>query len=236
MLACHFPYPSVTIQPTSQLLLPRQQLAPHGKHLPARDPGKPVHLPRILLDLPAPQQHLQPARLLRQLEQPRPLVLGQQRLLAGGPGRVLALALGLPRRDFGLLPGQAALVVLVVVELGVVRLDGLEQQVARLLQEGVEREVEVVEVRRQRLLRGRGRGRGELGEGRREAEGRPRGRGGDLVEERGEEVGVVDREGEFDEDVLVAEVGLLYAVGRLGQWRVPQSPYGERGVKGTFPW
>lgn len=31
------------------------------------------------------------------------------------------------------------------------------------------------------------------------------------MEEGGEEVGVVDCDGEFDEDVLVAEVGLLEA-------------------------
>lgn len=97
------------------------------------------------------------------------------------------------------------------------RLDGVEQLVAGLLQEGVDAEVEGVEVRGQGVG-GDGGVVGELGEGGGEGVGGGGGwGGGELVEEGGEEVGVVDGEGEFDEDVLVAEVALLEAGCRVSK-------------------
>lgn len=183
--------------------LTRQQIAPHSKHLAAHPSRDAINLPRILLHLPAIQQRLQPARLRGQLEQPLPLVLGQGGLLARRARRVLRLALLLPRRDLGLLARQRPLVVLVVVDLGVVRLDAVEQEVARLLEERVDAEVQRVVVGVERRLGdcvggfegGEGRGKRGLG----------RGDGlGELVEEGCDEVGVVDGEGELDEDVLVS--------------------------------
>lgn len=112
------------------------------KHLCCDARGEAVHLPGVLLDLPRVEQCLQPAGLLGQLEQPLPLILWQQWLLRRRPRRVLRLALLLPCRDLGLLTRKRALVVLVVVELRMVVLDALEEQVARLLEEGVDGEVE----------------------------------------------------------------------------------------------
>lgn len=113
--------------------------------------------------------------------------------------------------DLGLLTGERTLVELVVVKLGVVGLYAVEEEVAGLLKEGVDREVERVEVgcqgqrgKRGVLLEG-----GEAG---REVEGLARGRSRQLVKERGEEVRVVDDDGQLGEDVLVAETALLQAV------------------------
>lgn len=193
--------------------IPRQEVRLDREHL-GRDAGREaVHLPRVLLHLPRVEQRLQPAGLLRQLEQPLPLVLGQQRLLRRRPRRVLRLALRLPCRDLGLLTRERALVVLVVVELRVVVLDALEEQVACLLEERVDGEVERVVVGVQRGLR-----RVLVLEQRRQV----RGEGelllgclcGQLVEEGGEEVRVADGDGELDKDVRVPEAALLEAASR----------------------
>lgn len=129
------------------LLLPRQQRIPNRKHLPRHRPRKPIHLSRILLNLPRIQHNIQSTRLLRQLKQPLPLILRQQRLLRRRARRILRLALLLPRGDLLLLACEGALIVLVVVELGVVGLDAVEEEVAGLFKEGVDTEVEGVEVR-----------------------------------------------------------------------------------------
>ena len=107
--------------------------------------------------------------------------------------------------------GERTLVELVVVEFGVVGLYAVEEEVAGLLKEGVDREVERVEVgcqgqrgKRGVLLEG-----GEAG---REVQGLAWGRSRQLVEERGEKVRVVDDNGQLGEDVLVAETALLQAV------------------------
>lgn len=128
------------------LHLLRHQIAPNRKHFPRNPRREPIHLSRILLHLPRIQQHLQPPRLLRQLEQSLPLILRQGRLLVHLPHRILAPALLLPGGDFGLLAREGARVVAVVVEFGVVGFDGVEQVVARLGEEGVDAEGEGGEV------------------------------------------------------------------------------------------
>jgi hypothetical protein len=67
-------------------------------------------------------------------------------LFRGCARRVLRLALLLPCCDLGLLTRERSLVVLVVVELRVVVLDALKEQVARLLEEGVDGQVERIVV------------------------------------------------------------------------------------------
>ncbi len=129
--------------------LPRQQIPPNPKHLPANHSPKPINLPRILLHLPSDQHSLQPTRLDGQLEQFLPLVLGQRRLLLLHPQRILLLPLQLPRLDLRLLAREGALVVLRVVLLGLVGFDAVEELVDGFFQEGVDAEVEVVEVRGQ---------------------------------------------------------------------------------------
>jgi hypothetical protein len=167
-------------------------------------------LPRVLLDLPGVEQSLQSAGLLGQLEQPLPLILWEQWLLGCGSCRVLRLALLLPCGDLGLLTSERALVVLVVVELGVVVLDALEEQVARLLEEGVDGKIERVVVGVERRL-------GSvlvLEQGskvRRERELLLGSLCRQLVEEGGEEVRVANGDGELDEDVRVPKTALLEA-------------------------
>lgn len=51
--------------------------------------------------------------------------------------RVLSLTLCLPGGDLSLLPGQTALVVLVVVQLRMVSLNAIEEEVAGLFEEGI---------------------------------------------------------------------------------------------------
>ena len=72
------------------------------------------------------------------LEKLLPLILGQKGLLCGGTAGVLGLALCLPLGDLGLLTGERTLVELVVVKLGVVGLYAVEEEVAGLLEEGVD--------------------------------------------------------------------------------------------------
>jgi hypothetical protein len=107
-----------------------------------------------LLDLPRVEECLQSAWLLWQLEEPLPLVFRKEGLLRSCARSVLCLALLLPSSDLSLLTSERALVVLVVVDLSVVVLDALEEQVARLLEEGVDREIERVVVGKEGWLRG----------------------------------------------------------------------------------
>ena len=87
---------------------------------------------------------------------------------------------------------EGALVVLGVVLLGLMVFDALEELVAGLLQEGVDGEVEAVEVRGERVG-GDVRVVGQVGEGGGEVErGLFWGGLGQVVEEGGQEVGVVD--------------------------------------------
>lgn len=60
----------------------------------------------------------------------------------------------MPGGDLGLLTRERTLVVLVVVDLGVVSLDALKQQIASLLEEGVDGEIERIVVGEKRRLRG----------------------------------------------------------------------------------
>lgn len=165
-----------------------------------------------MLHLAGVEHALQPAGLGRELEQTLPLVLGEEGLLERGAGGVLLGALLLPVVDLLLLAAEHALIVLVVVDLGVVGLDAIQQEVAVLLEEGVDAERQVVKV---------GGESGGLGEGAGlESAERDRevgGRGGgalQLVDERSDQVGVVDLDRQLLEDILVAEVGLLQPVER----------------------
>ena len=88
--------------------------------------------------------------------------------------------------------------------------DGVEHKVGGFLEEGVNAEVEGVEVGRQGVGSD-GRVGVEFGERGGEVEGLFGRRGGDCVEKCSQEVGVVDAERELDKDVLVAEVGFLDA-------------------------
>lgn len=134
-----------------------------------------------------------------------------------------------------MLAPQLALVELEVVEVGVVGLDRLEQQVARLLEVGVDGELERVEGRVDGRL---DRIREEVVEGERGLLGVADGARGDLVEEGGEEVRVVDDYGVLDEDLLEGELGLLEAVVfgdisvRLVEGKVSHLPKEGGGGKG----
>jgi hypothetical protein len=161
-----------------------------------------------LLNLLGIQHTLQSAGLLRKLEQSLPLVLGKRLLLGSNTLGVLILALGLPLCDLGLLTGELSLVVLEVVEVGVVRLNALEEEIAGLLEEGVDRKVEVVDRRVQRRLESVA---VEVIERCGLLDGTLNGSGGDLVEESCEEVRVVDVDRDLNEDILEAELGLLQA-------------------------
>lgn len=124
------------------------QRTSHGKHL-SRHPGrKAIYLACILLHLAAVQQHLEPIGFWWKFEQPRPLILGQWRLLGQSTGRVFGFALLLPSGDLSLLTRQLPMVVLVVVEFGMVGLDTFEQEVRRLGEKRVNREREGIEIGR----------------------------------------------------------------------------------------
>lgn len=180
-----------------RLALSRQHVPSRSEHLSCYRGRETIHLSGILLHLPRVQQHLQPTRLDRQLEQASPLVLGQGRLLRQRARGVFRLAFLLPGGNFGLLAAQLALVVLVVVELGVMGFDAVEEEIARLFEERVDAEIEGVEVGIQRI--------GHLravdgGERRRHRERAGGWRLGELVEEGGEQVGIVDLNREFGQD------------------------------------
>ena len=172
----------------------------------------------VLLDLAAVQHAFQTARLLRQLEQPLPLILGERSLLESCACGILSLALLLPAVDLGLLTGERTLVVLEVVGLGVVSLNAVEEKVAVLLQEGVSIKRQVVEVGSEDGGFGKragfqgGQGRGEVR--------RTHWAGGlELVDVRGDQVRVVDFDGKFDKDVLVSQVGFLQPINWLAKTR-----------------
>lgn len=184
-----------------------QHVALDSEHLAGSRRDEAVDLARELLHLAGVEHSLQPAGLGRELEQTLPLVLGEEGLLERGPSGVLLAALLLPVVDLLLLTAEHTLVVLVVVGLSVVGLDAVEQEVAVLLEEGVDAERQVVEVGGE--VGGLGEGaRLESAEGGREV-GRPGGAGAlQLVNEGGDQVRVVDLNGQLFEDILVAEVGL----------------------------
>jgi hypothetical protein len=193
--------------------LPGQQVALHSKHLASRGGDKVVNLARELLHLAGVEHTLQPAGLGGELEQTLPLVLGEEGLLERGAGSVLLGALLLPVVDLLLLTAEHALVVLVVVDLSVVGLDAIQQEVAVLLQEGIDAERQVVKVGGESGGLGEGAGL-ESAERGREFGGRRRGGALQLVDERSDQVGVVDLDGQLLENILVAEVGLLQPVER----------------------
>lgn len=95
----------------------------------------------------AVEHALQAARLLGQLEQPLPFVLGKEGLLESCTGGVLGLALLLPVVDLSLFTSERTLVVLEVVGLGMVSLDAVKEKLAVLLEEGVDIERQVIKVR-----------------------------------------------------------------------------------------
>ena len=74
-------------------------------------------------------------------------------MLRGCTCSVLRLALLLPSRNLGLLTSERTLVVLVVVDLGMVVLDALKQQIARLLEEGVDGKIKRVVIGEEGRLR-----------------------------------------------------------------------------------
>ena len=184
------------------LVLAREKIALHSEHLSGSGRHEPVDLSRVLFHLAGVEHALQSAGFLGELEQFLPLILRQEWLLELGTGGILCLSLDLPGANLGLLAGQRSLVVLEVIVLGVMSFDCLEKQVTVLLEEGVDVEGEVVEIR------------GEDGRGRKGAGGQG-GQGWGKVEFFGgrwrwelvkvgcEEVGVVDLNGEFNEDILV---------------------------------
>ena len=128
-----------------------QEVALDSEHLGRNSGGEAVDLAGVLLNLSANKQSLESARLSGQLEKLLPLVLVKWRLLACCAGGVLSLALLLPRGDLLLLTAEGTLPVLEVVLLGLVVLDGVEHKVAALLEEGVDAEIQGVEVRRERV-------------------------------------------------------------------------------------
>lgn len=100
---------------------------------------------------------------------------------------------------------------MVVVELGVVVLYAVEKEIARLFEEWIDGKVERFEVWCKRHV-GELRIDVESSEARRELElGMLWGCGRQLVEERGEEVRVVNADWQLGEDVLVAKTTLLEA-------------------------
>lgn len=188
--------------------LARQEVALDSKHLASCRRDKAVDLARELIHLAGVEHALQPAGLGRELEQALPLVLGKEGLLECGTGGILLAALLLPVVDLLLLAAHHALVVLVVVDLGVVGLDTVQQEVAVFLEEWVDAERQVVEVRSKDGGFGEG-ARLESAERRGEVGGASGVRALQLVDEGGDQVGVVNFHRQFVEDVLVAKVRLL---------------------------
>ena len=145
-LAMHF-MPAIPLDLfASSSYISRQQIPSHTKHLPTNRRTEAIHLSRILLHLPAHKKRLQPTRLDRQLEKLLPLILIQRRLLARNPRRILRLPLRLPGCDLLLLAPERALPVLEVVLFCLMALDTVQEEIAGLFEEGVEAEIEGVEV------------------------------------------------------------------------------------------
>jgi hypothetical protein len=185
-----------------------QQVALDGKHLARAGRDEAVDLARVLIHLAGVEHAVQTAGLGWKLEQTLPLVLREEGLVESGTGGILLCALLLPRVDLLLLATEHTLVVLVVVDLGVVGLDAVQEEIAVLLQEGIDAEGQVFEVggKSGGFAEGTGlegsQGGGKLSRSR-------RGRALQLVNEGGDQVGVVELDGQFLEDVGVAQVGLL---------------------------
>jgi hypothetical protein len=137
-----FPTESPPLGHLSDLL--GQQILPDSEHLGAHVGSKAVHLLAVLLNLLGVQHTFQAAGFLGHLEQSLPLILRQGGLLGQHSLGILSLSLRLPLRDFSLLTGDLALIELEVVEIGVVGFDALEEEVASLLKERVDGEVEAV--------------------------------------------------------------------------------------------
>lgn len=132
-------------------------------------------------------------------------------MLEGGPGGILSLALLLPVVDLGLLTGERTLVVLKVVGLGLVGFDAVEEQVAVLLHERVNAEKQVIEVRRENSRLGRSAG-FQHSQGRRKIGGPGLLGSLELVDERIDQVRVVDRNRKLNENILVSQVGFSQSV------------------------
>ena len=188
-----------------------QQVALDSEHLAGGRRNEAVDLARELLHLAGVEHALQPAGLGGELEQTLPLVLGEQGLLQSSASGVLLGALLLPVVDLLLLTAEHTLVVLVIVDLGIVGLDAVQQKVAVLLQERIDAEGQVVKVRDEdgglregAGLKGTERGR-EIGRSRRMG-------GLELVDEGGDQMRVVNLNRQLFENVLVAEIGFLQPV------------------------
>lgn len=132
-------------------------------------------------------------------------------MLRRGARSILSLALLLPGGNLSLLTSEGSLVVLVVVDLRVMILYALKEQVASLLKEGIDGEIKRLVVREEGrlwdvgiLLQG-----SQVG---RELELLLWCTRRQLVQERGEEMGVVNGNGELDQDIVVAETALLQTV------------------------
>jgi hypothetical protein len=118
----------------------------------------------------------------------------------------------------------------VIVEIRIVGLDAVEQQIARLLEERIDREVEGVKGRVRRQLGGLAL---DVVEGGRERDlGGFRWRG-NLVQERGEEVRVVDEDRDLDKNVPEGQLGLLQAA--CGLWSATKSPSRKGRLNGSSP-
>lgn len=111
-----------------------------------------------------------------------------------------------------MLTAKRALPVLEVVLLGLVGLYAVKEEIAGLLEERVNAEIERVKIGCERVVADLGVA-GKVGQRLGKVDGGLlRRRLRELVEEAGQEMGVVDADREFDKDVLVTEVGLLQAV------------------------
>lgn len=132
------------------LLVSREQVRLDSEHLAANTGSEAVYLSGVLLHLPAVEQSLQSAGLLGQLEQSLPLVLGKRWLFRDCALSILGFPLLLPLRNLSLLACQRSLVVLVVVEFSVMVLYAVEEEIAGLLKERIDRKVQGVKVWRKR--------------------------------------------------------------------------------------
>lgn len=187
-----------------------QQVALDGKHLARAGRDEAVDLARVLFHLAGVEHALQTAGFGGELEQTLPLVLGEEGLVESGTAGILLCALRLPGVDLLLLAAEHTLVVLVVVDLGVVGLDAVQEEIAVLLQEGIDAEGQVVEVGGKGGVFAEGAGL-KGSQGGRELSGSCGNRALQLVNESSDQVGVVELDGQFLEDVGVAQVGLLEA-------------------------
>lgn len=164
----------------------------------------------ILFNLLGIQHPLQAARLLGKLEQSLPLILGQRGLLSGKPGCVLRLSFRLPLRDLELLTGELSLIVLVVVEVRIVGLDAVKEKVASLFEKRIDGYIKSIKgwvcgnarrVPSNIVKRCRKRNLGVVR------------KGGYLMQEGGEKMGIMDNNRDLDDDVLESQLRLLEAVG-----------------------